>query len=144
MLEVKGLIRGPPGKCDICNIPIRRTLVEVEHRYGLVLPPEIIEFKITMNETIVPCCHWKRSKERGEVIAFGLDSWFIFWHIVSDQSKVISPGPACGYLGILIQMHKGMQFPKYGSPSLKLSRTQLFNLCPSTLQLREHDRMKGA
>src|SRR5271157_5960725 len=138
-----GFKKIPEGECDICNIPVRRTLVEVEHRYGIVLPPEIIEFKITMNEAIVRFCHWKRSKERSEVIAFGLDSWFIFWQIVSDQSKVIPPGLACGYLGVLIQMHQGMQFPKCGSPSLKLSWTQLFNLYLSTLQLCEHGRMKG-
>src|SRR5437588_4248363 len=84
------------GECDICNIPVRRTVVEVQHSYGIVLPEEIIEFKITVNEAIVRFCHWERSQERGEVIEFGMDFWFIFWQIVSGQSKVIPPGHACG------------------------------------------------
>src|SRR5258708_5415564 len=86
----------PEGKCDICNIPGIRTVIEVEHSYGLVLPPEIIEFKITVNEAIVRFCHWERRKPRGDVIEFDLYPWFIFWHIDLGHSEVIPPCTTCG------------------------------------------------
>ena len=47
--------------------------------HSFVLPEEIIEFKIPVNEAIVRCCHRKRSKPCGEIIAFGLNPWLIFW-----------------------------------------------------------------
>src|SRR5205807_5501391 len=87
----------PEGESDIGNIPGRSTLVEVEHGDGLVLPSEIIEFKIPMNEAIVGGCHGKCGKERSKVIAFGLDSWFIVLHSIADESQVIPSGPACRY-----------------------------------------------
>ena len=121
------------GEDDICNIPGIGTVVEVQYCQSLALPEKIIQFKITMNEAKVCFCYGKRSKKRGEVVIFGLNSRFMLRQIVVSLSEMIAQFRAWRYAGMLIPMKRGMKFAQRCSPLLKLSRTQFFNIKLRTL-----------
>jgi len=97
LVQVNSLAKKiPEGESDIHDIPSICTIIEVTYSYRLVLPIQVIQLEIEVDQPVGVMRYWEHLKRGGNLLEFRPNRRLLFRKRCSDQLQMISPGAPCG------------------------------------------------